>query len=87
MVPFESLGTVSYSRAIATMAVSLAFSTQLKMNDEIFHFEILKKNSWKFWNISKHLFEIFHETFNFQYYIDLKLLKTWLKYIKSVGDT
>jgi len=28
MVPFESLGTVSYSHFIATVAVSLAFSTQ-----------------------------------------------------------
>jgi len=28
MVPLESLGTVSYSRSIATMAVSLAVSTQ-----------------------------------------------------------
>ena len=28
MVPFESLGTVSYSRPIATMAASLAVSTQ-----------------------------------------------------------
>jgi len=28
MVPFESLGTVSYSHTIATMAVSTAVSTQ-----------------------------------------------------------
>jgi len=28
MVPFEILGTVSYSHSIATMAVSLAVSTQ-----------------------------------------------------------
>jgi len=28
MLPFKKLGTVSYSRSIATMAVSLAVSTQ-----------------------------------------------------------
>jgi len=28
MIPFESLGTVSYSHSIATMAVSIAVSTQ-----------------------------------------------------------
>ena len=34
IVPFESLGTVSYSHSIATMAVSLAVSTQyMNMTD------------------------------------------------------
>jgi len=35
---------------------------QVEMHDEIFQFEIFKKK-----NISRPLFEIFHETFNFQY--------------------
>jgi len=46
------------------------------MHDEKFHknFEIFQDT---FWNIS----------WNFLILSDLKLLKTWLKYIKLVGDT
>jgi len=38
----------------------------VEMHDEIFHFEILK-NFMKILKYFKTLFEIFHETFNFQY--------------------
>ena len=52
--PFDDL---RYYRVVAL---------RLEMHDEICTLKYLKI-SWKVWNISRPLFEIFHETFNFQY--------------------
>ena len=60
--------------------------TRVEMHDEIFHFEIFKKIHENFEILQDPFLKYFMKLliFNIKW---LKTFKTWLNYIKLVGDT